>query len=68
MQEAEPVTGTSALLRNDLEVGRYYFCLLAKRNALYVGGNRIKWYNEELDEYREEIVSDYQVIPKRGEL
>lgn len=68
MQEAAPVEGTDALLRKDLQIGRYYFCLLAKRNVLYVGGNRVKWYNEDLDEYREENVSDYQVIPKRGEL
>lgn len=68
MQEAAPVTGTDALLRKDLQVGRYYFCMLAKRNVLCIGGNQIKWYNEELDEYRTEHVSDYQVTERKGEL
>lgn len=63
MHEAAPISGTEALLRKELQVGRYYECLLSRKRVLYVGGNQIKWYSPDTDEYRTDTVSDYQLIP-----
>lgn len=61
--QASPIAGTEAKLRKELEVGRYYKCLLSKKTVLYVGGNQIKWYSPDNDEYKVDTVSDYQVVP-----
>lgn len=53
---------TSCLLVDELVKGRYYRCYLSGgKTVMYLGGGRIKWYNPEHDEYREDKVHDYQL-------
>lgn len=63
---AKPASpATEALRVGQLEAGRYYTCVLSGRKVLHTGVGNIKWYNPDLDEYREAEASNYQLIPLR---
>ncbi len=55
---------TENLLVEELQPGRIYRCHLSgDREVQYIGEGKIKWYNSQLDEYRETTVTDYQLKP-----